>query len=116
MYPQATGTRPTIWGWCLRPEPLSPGAELGFQDLAVSPAQDGVEGGRTGRRPRQAQGLGQLRSIVAAPFGNRAVTAGTAEHRTPRKRKDRRQRRALPARVPKIRNLGSDLDQWTQAW
>src|SRR5215475_11507482 len=52
----------------LTEEPLRPGPELSFDGLPVDVAQDGMQGGGTGRARRKASGPHQVLSIMAPPL------------------------------------------------
>src|SRR5262245_42039710 len=102
--------------WRLPEKPLRPGAECGFDSLPIHAAQDGMEGGSTGRAMRKAQSLHQRCTIMASPLRNGRVTPVATQHGTTGESEDRSQRVAFAVGTPAIRELSQHLDQWTCLW
>src|SRR5215475_4001573 len=82
---------------CLRPlrpwgqipnDLVSPRAQVCLKLVPVHVPKDGVEGSSTGGAVGEAQGLRDPHAVIAAPFGNSAITARATQHRTTCQRED----------------------------
>src|SRR4029453_1509383 len=86
--------------WRLPQEPLRPCPEFGFDSLPIHAAQDGMEGGSTGRAMRKAQGPHQMFAIMAPPLRNSRITPVATQHGTTGEGEDCSQRVRFAAFLP----------------
>src|SRR6266545_6428228 len=66
--------------WHRRHSTFRPGPHFGFKRLAVYGPKDGVQRCSTGRVVCEAEGVSNIRPVVASPFGDSTVAPVATQH------------------------------------
>jgi hypothetical protein len=96
-----------------RSDALRPSSQLRFDVVAIDVPQDRVEGRRTGRVVAKAQGLRDMRALIASPCSDGTLTAVATQYGAACQGENRGEGMAFATRLAEVWHVGEDLDERT---